>query len=223
MKKQRVSERKRSPRVKRKFEKARQDILDVAERILQEGGIDAVTLASVAGELGMTKQAIYHYFPSKEALVRGLVTTLLDDEINQLISAIEGAESREEALGTLIRAFYAHYVDRLDAFRTIYCQSQLYRTPDLGLDSETVRNEINPRTRHLFNVLEERISSSASSKAERKEMRQLAFTAWLSALGLMTMLGIADATNDPLIHKDEELLDTLSTIFNDAAKIRGGT
>ncbi len=48
-------------------------------------------------------------------------------------------------------------------------------------------------------------------------MRKLAFTAWLSALGLVTMLGVADAVDDPLIHSDEDLLDTLSSVFDDVA------
>jgi len=48
-------------------------------------------------------------------------------------------------------------------------------------------------------------------------MRQLAFTAWVSALGLMTMLGVADAVDDPLVHSDEDLLNTLSDVFDGAA------
>lgn len=217
MKKQPSKTRRRSARVEQKHEQARQDILEVAQRILLKGGMEAVTLASVAGELSMTKQALYHYFPSKEALVRSLVTTLVNDEIETLITAIEDVDSGAEALGTLIRAFYNHYIGRLDAFRSVYCQSQLYSASGSGIDEDTVRNEINPRTRHLFDVLEDRISSSSASKAERARMRQLAFTAWLSALGLLTMLGVADAVNDPLVHKDEDLLDTLSTVFDEAA------
>lgn len=217
MKKQIPGKRPRSARVEQKYEQARQDILEVAQRILLKGGMEAVTLASVAGELSMTKQALYHYFPSKEALVRSLVTTLVNDEIETLIAAIEDVDSGADALGTLIRAFYNHYIERLDAFRSVYCQSQLYSASGSGIDEDTVRNEINPRTRHLFDVLEDRISRSSASKAERARMRQLAFTAWLSALGLLTMLGVADAVNDPLVHKDEELLDTLSTVFDEAA------
>ena len=133
-----------------------------------------VTLASVAGELSMTKQALYHYFASKEALVRSLVATLVDKEIESLIEAVEQADAGTGSLGTLIRGFYDHYIGRLDAFRTVYCQSQLYGSAGQGLDKDTVQNEINPRTRHLFDVLEERISNSSQSESERKRLRQLA-------------------------------------------------
>jgi len=206
-----------SARVIHKREQARQEILQAAQSILREGGVEAVTLASVAGELGMTKQALYHYFPSKEALVRSLVTAFLDDEIGALTAAVEASDSVEDTLGTLIRAFYEHYINHLDAFRVVYCQSQLYATSNLGLDKDTLRDEINPRTRHLFDVLERRISSSGMKKKEREHVRKLAFVAWTSALGLLTMLGIADATNDPLVHSDKDLLGLLSNVFDAAA------
>jgi AcrR family transcriptional regulator len=202
-----------SARVARKRQQARHEILDAALRLLHDEGLDAVTLASVAGELGMTKQALYHYFPSKEAMVRSLVTTLLDEEIETLITAVEVEKDTSKMLGALIRAFYDHYIHRLDAFRIVYCQSQLYAAPDLGMDPDTIRDEINPRTRRLFDVLEARMTESGASKKERRHSRQLAFTAWSSALGLLTMLSVADATDDPLIHPDKALLDTLAGVF----------
>jgi AcrR family transcriptional regulator len=211
-----AGKRPRSPRVARKYAKAQQDILEVAERILLDKGADAVTLASVAKALGMTKQAIYHYFPSKEVLVRKLVTTLLDGEIEALITAVETAKPDVNPLGTLIRAFYEHYAGRLDAYRFVYCQSQLMSANGAMLDEDTLRDDINPRTRHLFDVLEERLAKKGASKRERERLRRLAFSAWTSALGLVTILGVADATNDPLIHADKDLLECLSSVFDRA-------
>ena len=205
--------RKHSPRVALKRERARQEILQAARDILNDEGIEAVTLASVAGRLSMTKQALYHYFPSKEALIRSLITTLLDEEIESLIAAIDDLKSGENILGGLINAFYEHYIHRLDAFRTIYCQSQLYSAETTVIDRSTLQDEINPTTRQLFDLLEARLAGPDASESERRQMRQLAFTAWMSALGLMTMLGVADASSDPLVHSDRELLDTLSKVY----------
>jgi AcrR family transcriptional regulator len=214
-------QRRPSARVALKRAQTRRDILDAAQSILHDGGVDAVTLASVAGQLGMTKQALYYYFASKEVLVRALVTTLLDEEIETLIAAIDGLDSNERLLGTLINAFHGHYTDRMDAFRTVYCQSQLYASPDSAIDELTLRDEIHPRTRHLFDVLEERLVGSGASNEHRTHMRQLAFSAWASALGLLTILGVADSTSDPLAHADKDLLDTLSMVFDDAVASAG--
>lgn len=205
-----------SPRVARKREQARRDILDAAQHVLGSGGTEAVTLASVADQLGMTKQALYHYFPSKEALLRSLVTTLLDEEIEALTAAMDEPDFDKDPLGNLIRAFYAHYSSRLDAFRTIYCQSQLCAVADSGLDEATLRDKVHPRTRSLFDKLEDHMAGPNANPARRRQVRRLAYTAWCAALGLMTILGVADATDDQLIHTDQELLDTLAGVFGNA-------
>ncbi len=206
-----------SARVAQKREQARREILSSAQAILREQGPDAVTLASVAGRLGMTKQSLYHYFASKEALDRGLVTTLLDEEIDALLSAITALRSNKRVLGVLIKTFYAHYVDNLDAFRSIYSQSQMYSSSASKIDEVMLREEIHPRTRQLFDVLEEKLSGQNSTRSERRRARQLAFTAWTSVLGMMTMLSVADATNDPIAHSEQALLKVLSNVFDAAS------
>lgn len=205
-----------NPRVARKRERNRQEILQTARGLLRQGGLDAVTLASVAGELGLTKQALYHYFPSKEALVRSLVVTFLEEEIDALAAAVEREESDTRVLGAMIRALYTHYIGRLDAFRTVYCQPQLHPASSAIIDEDALRDDINPRTRGLFDELEARLAGASRNKAERARMRRLAFTAWLSALGLLTMLGLAEATRDALVHADEDLLNTLTAVFDAA-------
>ena len=186
----RAKKRRTSPRVVQKRERSRREILEAAEALLREGGVDTVTLGSVAGELALTKQALYHYFPSKEALVKSLVVKLLDDEIEALIKAVDGEKSDARVLGTLIRAFY----------------------------EDMLRHEINPRTRSLFDLLEHRLSRPSMNKTARAKQRRLAYSAWLAALGLITMLAAADAANDPLIHADKELLQTLSGTFDAQAR-----
>ena len=207
---------KTSPRVARKRNQARREILETARAVLKQRGPDALTLGAVAGELGMTKQAIYHYFPSKEALVRALVTALLDEEIEFLVQAVESEKDHAKVLGTLIRAFYAHYADRLDAFRAVYCELQLL-SPGAVVDATTLTEQIHPRTRRLFDTLEARLSGSTRSAAKRRRNRQLAFTAWSSALGLMTIISVGDANDDPLAQPHDALLDTLCRVFDLAA------
>jgi len=206
--------RQRSPRVRKKRERMREEILAAARDILLREGPEAVTLNAVSGRLDMTKPALYHYFDSKEALGRSLVTTLIDEEINALMEVLAEVESADRLLGTMIRGFHAHYADRLHAFRFVYGQSQLYTIPVFGVDADMIRNEITPSTRRLFDRLESQLASSDLSGDRRQSIRRLAFVAWTSALGLVTMLGIAEATRDPLLHSDEVLVDTLANAFD---------
>ncbi len=205
-----------SPRIRQKRRQARQDILDTARHVLAEQGLDAVTLTGVANELGMTKQALYHYFPSKDALLNDLLTALFDAEVDALIAAVQAEPDADKILSTLVRAFYAHHIENLDAFRLLYCESQRVSAPEHGFGPEVIRDRINPRTRNLFDILESRLVQRRMSKTRRQQLRRLAFTAWTSALGLLTMLSVTDNTGDPLIHSDTSLLDTLGEVFDGA-------
>ncbi|MGA2306073.1 MAG: TetR/AcrR family transcriptional regulator [Acidimicrobiales bacterium] len=49
-------------------------ILDVAEQLVQIRGFNAFSYADVAGELGLTNAALHYHFPSKSELGEALVT-----------------------------------------------------------------------------------------------------------------------------------------------------
>ncbi|MEU6231726.1 TetR/AcrR family transcriptional regulator [Kitasatospora sp. NPDC047058] len=56
----------------------RDHLLDAVERLLVRGGLDAVRLDAVAAEAGVSKGGLLHHFPSKRALVQGVVERLAD-------------------------------------------------------------------------------------------------------------------------------------------------
>ncbi|MER6915602.1 TetR/AcrR family transcriptional regulator [Streptomyces sp. NPDC000594] len=70
---------------------ATQEILDAAERHIVENGPTALSLRSVARELGMTVQALYHYFPSWSGLVTALITKAYDDLADAIQVAVDTA------------------------------------------------------------------------------------------------------------------------------------
>ncbi len=51
----------------------RDEILDVAERLIRTRGYDAMSIQSVQDDLGCSRGALYHYFESKEAILGALV------------------------------------------------------------------------------------------------------------------------------------------------------
>ena len=53
------------------------EILDVAFDLLEAKGFAAVSVRGVASGLGLTPTALYTYYPSKNALLRGMVEHLL--------------------------------------------------------------------------------------------------------------------------------------------------
>ena len=53
------------------------EILDAAFELLEAKGFDAVSVRGVAGALGLTPTAMYTYYPSKQALLAGMVEQVL--------------------------------------------------------------------------------------------------------------------------------------------------
>jgi AcrR family transcriptional regulator len=51
----------------------RDEILDVAERLIRTRGYDAMSIQNVQDELGCSRGALYHYFGSKEAILEAVI------------------------------------------------------------------------------------------------------------------------------------------------------
>lgn len=58
---------------------ATREIVEAAERHLTEHGPAALSLRAVARSLGMSVQALYHYFPDRDALVTVLIAKAYED------------------------------------------------------------------------------------------------------------------------------------------------
>ncbi|MFD9907022.1 TetR/AcrR family transcriptional regulator [Streptomyces sp. NPDC059063] len=56
----------------------RNRLLNAAERLLVKQGVDAIRLDAVAAEAGVSKGGLLYHFPSKQALVQGVVERLVD-------------------------------------------------------------------------------------------------------------------------------------------------
>ena len=66
----------------------REQFLDVAEALFAERGFYGVSIAAIADELGLTKQALLHHFGSKEKLY-GKVLQRMSDRFDVLELAVE--------------------------------------------------------------------------------------------------------------------------------------
>lgn len=65
----------------------RERILDAVAAILVREGGDAITIAAVAREAGVSKGGLFYYFPSKENLIEGLVERFVSSFDRLLTSA----------------------------------------------------------------------------------------------------------------------------------------
>ena len=75
----------------------RQMILDAAERIFQQDGLDGAHMRAIAREAGYTVSALYKYYASKEEIYADLLAASLD----RLHAAVEGATPADAAMSAL--------------------------------------------------------------------------------------------------------------------------
>lgn len=67
----------------------KKQILTAAAKLINEDGILALTLDAVAKLAGVSKGGLLYHFPSKEALLEGIVNYLTQDFTNGMTSAVQ--------------------------------------------------------------------------------------------------------------------------------------
>jgi AcrR family transcriptional regulator len=90
-------------RVARRRDRKVQDILTAAADVLAERGYHGMSLDEIADRLDLTKATLYHYFPSKEALVSACLEAIATRSNQRLAEvAAETAGTAAERLHRLI-------------------------------------------------------------------------------------------------------------------------
>jgi len=79
-------------------------ILDAAMRVFRRHGFRRSSIEQAAEEAGLTRQALYHHFSSKEALFRAVITRLYESALAAEIAAAEAEEDAGHDLGEILVA-----------------------------------------------------------------------------------------------------------------------
>lgn len=84
----------------------REELLDAAERLFAERGFYGASIAAIAEELGLTKQALLHHFATKERLY-GEVLERISGRFSTMVEEATRTEAAPEAqLETLFLTFF---------------------------------------------------------------------------------------------------------------------
>ncbi len=198
---------------KHRQERAREEILDASRAVLLAEGFAGLTLTAVARELGLTKAALYYYFPSKEAIVFELIYLSLESHARVVGDAIAAATSGAGAIEALIRTAADDYGGRMDELRLAYLVPQVAGGAHLSSD---LLVRIRPFNEVIYGGTADKIR--ADQKAGRVDAtldaRRLAFLAHTSVLGMLTVEGVVAVADDaPLIHSRRAMVDELVQTF----------
>lgn len=92
---------------------SRAGILDAAAALVRDGG--TVSLESAARAAGLTKPGLMYHFPTKEALMTGLVDHLVDSYERDLAARLpRGTATPEERIGAYVAWAFTADIDTAD-------------------------------------------------------------------------------------------------------------
>jgi len=78
------------------------DICNIAAQVFFKKGYLKATIGNIANSLGITKGAIFHYFPTKEELLFQILYQYLDTNLKELKSRLNSCDSYEDKIYVFI-------------------------------------------------------------------------------------------------------------------------
>ena len=94
----------------------RETILTTAQKLFARFGFNKTTVDEIAGATHIAKSTLYHHFPSKEAIFRGVIEREGQDLARRIHDAVEAADSPKERL----RAYVVTRMSRLRELTNFY-------------------------------------------------------------------------------------------------------
>ncbi len=181
-------------------------ILEVALQSFGTSGIDATSLDALARELGVTKQAILYWYPSKEALLDAVIDFCADELQRRFARALEDDATGFDRLEIVVRT----------AFRLAARHPAM-----LGLMREV--NRIGPPTStRLTGAVTPLLvaaaawleSEMAAGRLRRHDPKLLVLMAYSSVTGLATEIEVLRALGEEptlasLVRRRDQLIDLL--------------
>ncbi len=187
----------------------RAGILKACKEIVRREGVDRLTFDAVAAKLGVSKQAVIYWFPTKEDLIAGYALPALRDEARAAVRAARSADNAAAAMSAVVHAIVRFHLRDLDRFRLMYVAIQASgRIAPLSMPG-ALADTIHGITGEMYTALAERLSEDGFADPRRK-----AVATHMAALGLVLMASLADAMDDPLAHQPAALADTMAHLIS---------
>ncbi len=156
----------------------RERILEAALDLFGSRGVDAVSLDEIARAVGVRKQTILYWFPSKDALVDGVLESAAAELVVVIDAAVRSAsEDPLDRIDTVVRAVFRPAVRRPALLGLVREISRL--PPD---QAERLRRHVQPLVDRAVDYLAKEMAAGHLRQGD---------PALIAALGYATVTGIA--------------------------------
>lgn len=106
-------------------------ILDAAERTVQEKGLKALSFQHLANDVGLSKPSVFHYFKTKESIIKALIDRCQIEYVSHYDSVIGKPISAPEKLEELGEVF------RQNSRKNRLCMLAVLSTESMTMSDET--------------------------------------------------------------------------------------
>lgn len=155
----------------------REALLETARALVQESGVEALTLREVARRAGVSTAAPYHHFSDKAALVDALAHQSLLDLDRRSIESLDSLSDPREKLSAIGVAYIMFAVERPAEFRLMF-------RPEMG----TPLTMAEPSDAPVYRVLLQVVQELRQAGLGHGSVETGAITAWSLVHGLAALL-----------------------------------
>jgi AcrR family transcriptional regulator len=156
-----------------------QQIYSCALRILEAEGPQAVSMRRVAKEVGITAMAIYHHFPSRQALLEAVV----DFEFREFLALFSRRKRKQNFEAEMIHIMDA-YIDYAFAHPRIF--DYVFSSPRPGARRfpDDFRARLSPTLNPIFDIVS---SWMKLRKLKRDDAWEISMELWAHAHGYLAL------------------------------------
>lgn len=184
----------------------RDEILEKCFNIFAKNGYDKSTMRNIAKEIGVSTGTLYHYFPNKLALIRGVFDLIMRTNVGDALARVKHVDSMEKRL-EIATNFWKEYGE--------YYKNLMLIAVDL------IRNTKKEEYSPIFNAFSEYYKNAMVNIFEISyEFSEIIYTLFLGAVIHMIITPdtfsydeIVDRVVN-LIKKEKGLLDNKGDIKN---------
>jgi AcrR family transcriptional regulator len=191
----------------------RQDVLQASLALIEEGGLDRLSMRKVARKAGVSHQAPYHYFGDREAILAALA----GEGFSRLGQSLARAAADAGEPGDAVVAMGKAYVDF--AIRHPPYFQVMFRADAVPLDRYP---EARKQENEAFGKLVEEIDKAFTNQAP-EERRRIAVAVWAMVHGLATLIlegSLARKVGVPKLQQKQLAHEVIGT-FASLLKARG--
>lgn len=174
------------------FEEKQHQLLLTAAHVFASQGMDKASMSQIAAEAGVSKSLLYHYYPSKDALIFAIIHTHLEELDEALEAVADPTLQPRQQLETLVLTVLESYRGADEQHKV-----QLNAGPALSEDQKSRIHQVERRIVKRFSA----IIRDIHPELDRPE-RPLLMPVTMSLFGMMNWVYMWFRDGGPVSRED---------------------